>query len=305
MDLEQNAALAYASDFHLYSAKIKEGLEHLTTKEDKDAQRVKKFRRGMFQRNNIGRAISVPVSRSEKTLGIMAQKFLMLFLLSQNAIVDIVFAAKILLGDCYNEVTECGKYKTKVRRLYDIANIFMTINLICKVTNPLYKGLKPAYKYIGPELYEISQGELLNNFYNQNTKTKHSLFDQIQKTNKKVQILPSFDSETGVLKFKSIDETDTTAYSPQASIATPIQPKMNTDVYNLLKDVKESDYKDNLFVEPASNLNNIIGNMYREKELTDKMIRNIIKCNTETENILEDVSINDFIYVLYVNCFIN
>lgn len=75
---------------------------------------------------------SSPVAREEKALGIMAQKFLMLFLTSdvsdlmhspnfyvnsscqkKDRIVNIIFAAKVLLGDSKNEITEFGRYKSK------------------------------------------------------------------------------------------------------------------------------------------------------------------------------------------------
>ncbi len=73
------------------------------------------------------------MAREEKALGIMAQKFLMLFLTSdvskqqvsfelsslcniipnpKDRIVNIIFAAKVLLGDSKNEITEFGRYKS-------------------------------------------------------------------------------------------------------------------------------------------------------------------------------------------------
>ena len=155
------------------------------------------------------------VAREEKALGIMAQKFLMLFLTSdvsdrcvsssadprfhhwslihpQDRIVNIIFAAKVLLGDSKNEITEFGRYKSKhcqkfclsvaleifffdedrwislslslvflakVRRLYDIANVLSTINLITKVTDPSYRGPRPAFQYIGPRTEIIHHAE--------------------------------------------------------------------------------------------------------------------------------------------------
>jgi hypothetical protein len=94
------------------------------------------------------------------------------------------------LGDSKNEITEFGRYKSnlsrfhfaylfairicdydlshsfsvfcliaKVRRLYDIANVLSTINLITKVTDPSYRGPRPAFQYIGPRTEIIHHAE--------------------------------------------------------------------------------------------------------------------------------------------------
>jgi hypothetical protein len=44
---------------------------------------------------------------------------------------------------------KAGRFKTTVRRLYDIANVLTSLGLICKVQNS-DSGRKPAFKYIGP-----------------------------------------------------------------------------------------------------------------------------------------------------------
>jgi hypothetical protein len=54
----------------------------------------------------------------------------------------------------------------KVRRLYDIANVLSTINLITKVTDPSYRGPRPAFQYIGPRTEIIHHAESKNNFLN-------------------------------------------------------------------------------------------------------------------------------------------
>ena len=38
----------------------------------------------------------------------------------------------------------------KIRRLYDIANILSSLELICKVHVTGVRGRKPAFQYIGP-----------------------------------------------------------------------------------------------------------------------------------------------------------
>jgi hypothetical protein len=47
--------------------------------------------------------------------------------------------------------TKAGRFKTKVRRLYDIANILTSLGLICKVPSS-DKIRKPAFMYTGPEV---------------------------------------------------------------------------------------------------------------------------------------------------------
>ena len=40
----------------------------------------------------------------------------------------------------------------KIRRLYDIANILTSLNLIRKVHVTETRGRKPAFQYVGPEI---------------------------------------------------------------------------------------------------------------------------------------------------------
>ncbi|MCO5550758.1 hypothetical protein L7F22_004249 [Adiantum nelumboides] len=82
-------------------------------------------------------------SRKEKSLGLLSQKFVQLFLASETKIVSLEDAAKVLLGDC----KEPSKLKTKVRRLYDIANILSSLQLIEKIHDT--KNRKPAFRWLG------------------------------------------------------------------------------------------------------------------------------------------------------------
>ncbi|XP_069084892.1 transcription factor E2F7 isoform X1 [Pleurodeles waltl] len=88
-------------------------------------------------------------SRKDKSLRIMSQKFVMLFLVSSTNIVTLEIAAKILIEES-QDVTDQGKFKTKVRRLYDIANVLTSLGLIKKVHVTEERGRKPAFKWIGP-----------------------------------------------------------------------------------------------------------------------------------------------------------
>ncbi|XP_004415700.1 PREDICTED: transcription factor E2F8 [Odobenus rosmarus divergens] len=97
------------------------------------------------------RAASVN-SRKDKSLRVMSQKFVMLFLVSTPQIVSLEIAAKILIGEDHVEDLDRSKFKTKIRRLYDIANVLSSLNLIKKVHVTEERGRKPAFKWTGPEI---------------------------------------------------------------------------------------------------------------------------------------------------------
>uniref|UniRef100_V5IJ05 Putative transcription factor e2f8 n=2 Tax=Ixodes ricinus TaxID=34613 RepID=V5IJ05_IXORI len=94
--------------------------------------------------------------RREKSMGIMSQRFLMLFLTSPPKTVSLDLAAKVLIGDPTVDKTQSLLYKTKIRRLYDIANILSSLGLIHKVTVTEARGRKSAFKYIGPDIGSLS-----------------------------------------------------------------------------------------------------------------------------------------------------
>ena len=67
-------------------------------------------------------------SRKEKSLGVLSQKFVQLFLNSEHGVVSLEPAArKLLEEDTFNDESQL---KTKIRRLYDIANILCSLNLV-------------------------------------------------------------------------------------------------------------------------------------------------------------------------------
>ncbi|XP_055009643.1 transcription factor E2F7 [Boleophthalmus pectinirostris] len=88
-------------------------------------------------------------NRKDKSLRIMSQKFVMLFLVSKTQTVTLDAAAKILIEDSLDSSSH-SKYKTKVRRLYDIANVLTSLGLIKKVHVREERGRKPAFKWLGP-----------------------------------------------------------------------------------------------------------------------------------------------------------
>ncbi|KAJ8281341.1 hypothetical protein GJAV_G00066450 [Gymnothorax javanicus] len=90
-------------------------------------------------------------SRKDKSLRVMSQKFVMLFLVSASRVVSLEVAAKILIGEDHVVDQDKNKYKTKIRRLYDIANVLSSLQLIKKVHVTQERGRKPAFKWTGPE----------------------------------------------------------------------------------------------------------------------------------------------------------
>ncbi|XP_028812674.1 transcription factor E2F8-like isoform X2 [Denticeps clupeoides] len=90
-------------------------------------------------------------SRKDKSLRVMSQKFVMLFLVSTPRVVSLDVAAKILIGEDQIMDRDKNKFKTKIRRLYDIANVLSSLELIKKVHVTEDRGRKPAFKWTGPE----------------------------------------------------------------------------------------------------------------------------------------------------------
>ncbi|KAJ7405729.1 Transcription factor E2F7 [Willisornis vidua] len=138
-------------------------------------------------------------SRKDKSLRIMSQKFVMLFLVSKTKIVTLDIAAKILIEETQDTVDHskfksklanerrinqtfkikyldfslkilppvsgglrsiAGQHMAKVRRLYDIANVLTSLDLIKKVHVTEERGRKPAFKWIGPVEFSGKTDEL-------------------------------------------------------------------------------------------------------------------------------------------------
>uniref|UniRef100_A0A5B6ZH65 Putative E2F transcription factor-like E2FE isoform X2 n=1 Tax=Davidia involucrata TaxID=16924 RepID=A0A5B6ZH65_DAVIN len=82
-------------------------------------------------------------NRKEKSLGLLTQNFVKLFLRSNVDLISLDEAAKTLLGDARDPST----MRTKVRRLYDIANVLSSMNFIEKTHHP--ETRKPAFRWLG------------------------------------------------------------------------------------------------------------------------------------------------------------
>ncbi|KAM6896169.1 transcription factor E2F7 [Lycodopsis pacificus] len=104
-------------------------------------------------------------NRKDKSLRIMSQKFVMLFLVSKTQTVTLDAAAKILIEESQDSSSH-SKYKTKVRRLYDIANVLTSLGLIKKVHVREERGRKPAFKWLGPVDFKSSGSAAVGNTVN-------------------------------------------------------------------------------------------------------------------------------------------
>ncbi|KAG8635111.1 hypothetical protein MANES_17G119400v8 [Manihot esculenta] len=82
-------------------------------------------------------------NKREKSLWLLTQNFVKLFLCSNVDMITLDNAAVSLLGDGHNSTA----MRTKVRRLYDIANVFSSMNLIEKTHHP--DSRKPAFRWLG------------------------------------------------------------------------------------------------------------------------------------------------------------
>ncbi|KAM3380987.1 E2F transcription factor-like E2FE [Capsicum galapagoense] len=82
-------------------------------------------------------------NRREKSLGLLTQNFVKLFLCTNVDMICLDEAAKILLGDGRPPAMT----RTKVRRLYDIANVLSSMKFIEKTHHP--ETRKPAFRWLG------------------------------------------------------------------------------------------------------------------------------------------------------------
>uniref|UniRef100_A0A087XBM3 Transcription factor E2F7 n=1 Tax=Poecilia formosa TaxID=48698 RepID=A0A087XBM3_POEFO len=112
-------------------------------------------RSGLSREEDGGDGDSAAGNRKDKSLRIMSQKFVMLFLVSKTQTVTLDAAAKVLIEESQDSSSH-SKYKTKVRRLYDIANVLTSLELIRKVHVREERARKPAFKWLGPVKFSSS-----------------------------------------------------------------------------------------------------------------------------------------------------
>ncbi|AQK83466.1 E2F transcription factor-like E2FE [Zea mays] len=88
-------------------------------------------------------ALDLVYHRKEKSLGLLTQNFVKLFLNMEVGTISLDEAARLLLGEGHAD----SNMRTKVRRLYDIANVLSSLNLIEKTQQADTR--KPAFRWLG------------------------------------------------------------------------------------------------------------------------------------------------------------
>lgn len=141
----------------------------------------------------------------ERTLGVMCLKFIMLFLASHqsSARINLDLATRMLVSeaaevterrlwgmkvDCHSSSSDkpCDlgsktckcmlRLKTKVRRLYDIANVLTSLGLITKIETSTNSMRKPVFVYTGPPV-KINPGQSIQSFSFKNFVSANSFED--------------------------------------------------------------------------------------------------------------------------------
>ncbi|KAG0479690.1 hypothetical protein HPP92_010548 [Vanilla planifolia] len=87
------------------------------------------------------------LERKEKSLGQLTQNFVKLLLTTNADMVPLDEAARLLLGDGQEPSNMRNANAAKVRRLYDIANVLSSLNLIEKTHQ--CDTRKPAFRWLG------------------------------------------------------------------------------------------------------------------------------------------------------------
>ncbi|KAI3377349.1 hypothetical protein L3Q82_008555 [Scortum barcoo] len=198
-------------------------------------------------------------SRKDKSLRVMSQKFVMLFLVSNPRVVSLDVAAKILIGEDQGADQDKNKFKksvqslcgqwiislfarvlaAKVRRLYDIANVLRSLKLIEKVHVTEERGRKPAFEWVGPQ--EFPQVKDLENSTSELPSKKKSVLESrtsVDNCAKNLFSSPgskrSFTRHPSLIKLaKSIQEDRRKINSaPSSPVRSALGDSSNTDIPN-------------------------------------------------------------------------
>jgi hypothetical protein len=125
-------------------------LHNLNSMDDEDDKSKRGTKRGRALQS-FGRD-----TRKEQSLCHLSQIFVQMFLCNESRIISLEDAARWLLrsslpGPIPNKTQSV--FKSKVRRLYDIANVLCSLKMIEKVH--LVQTRKPAFKWLGANLFPL------------------------------------------------------------------------------------------------------------------------------------------------------
>ncbi|XP_048404293.2 transcription factor E2F7-like isoform X1 [Stegostoma tigrinum] len=135
--------------------------------------------------------------RKDKSLRIMTEKFVMLFLVSEPETVALDIAAKILIEESQQDSADNSKFKTKIRRLYDIANVLTSLGLIKKVHVTEEKGRKPAFKWVGPVYHNQANGFPDHSVSSAPTRSSECVFPVTVNTKDRLECSASLSTQRG------------------------------------------------------------------------------------------------------------
>ncbi|NXU25239.1 E2F8 factor, partial [Thalassarche chlororhynchos] len=223
------------------------------------------------------RAASVN-SRKDKSLRVMSQKFVMLFLVSTPQIVSLEVAAKILIGEDQLEDLDKSKFKTKIRRLYDIANVLSSLELIKKVHVTEERGRKPAFKWTGPEVLPNIQDTKL-----ETTSTTPPISESItSKEQCSKNLFPSrgkqnFTRHPSLIKLVKSIENDRRKI--QSAPTSPVKISASTD-QNL------SAFPNKMAQVTAIAKHQLEGQSKKAKEMKMKLSRSALECNLSSPEVV-------------------
>ncbi|KFP53830.1 Transcription factor E2F8, partial [Cathartes aura] len=225
------------------------------------------------------RAASVN-SRKDKSLRVMSQKFVMLFLVSTPQIVSLEVAAKILIGEDQLEDLDKSKFKTKIRRLYDIANVLSSLELIKKVHVTEERGRKPAFKWTGPEVLPNIQDTKLETT---STTCPPPISESIpSKEQCSKNLFPSrgkqnFTRHPSLIKLVKSIENDRRKI--QSAPTSPVKISTSTD-QNL------SAFPSKMAQVPAIAKHQLEGQSKKAKEMKMKSSRSALECNLSSPEVV-------------------
>lgn len=213
-----------------------------------------------MRKANEDDSASAPMKKrkKKKSLGILCESFIKQFL-SWRSTISLEQAARRISDSHIDE----SKLKTKVRRLYDIANVLAALNLIEKTS---LETRKPAFKWVGEEGLQYFIEEMEVYFKDQNSENRS---DRAISNNKS----PDFE-------FKNIVKTDEeeltfgnsipnlsrldTIVSPKES-TTPTSPliDLNSQLVELLEKLTMSQRSHPIYKPtPVYPINHFLSNSY-------------------------------------------
>lgn len=233
---------------------------------DKQVAQLLKYQQNNNLEDNCNSRLEVPkiTVDSEKSednrIGILCQKFVMMFLVVNEASLNLTGIAKLVL------TAEQGK--TGMRRLYDVANVLETLGII-KRYERIHK--KPTFVYCGPKI-DITESDLTNQCIG-------SVIQNVDYCD------TSSDSSSDATSFRKIDtmlevvctELEKFDDGPKAKRKLCLDSNSNEDQVTPMK-VPTSFIKaptqsfrfayNQIMKRPAENFTSILGSKKQEKELS-------------------------------------